>query len=146
MNSHLLNFYGFKYLGPALTVAVSHTLLASRSPCRDGLHYSGMRVPTPPRILWHAAAIIEAAEAGVEVDHVLGRHRRVPVPYARFRAWKRLYDLGYGLSAIGRRCDRDHTSILNGIRRASGQVILDTSAAWPQPPVTGGVPAPTLDH
>ena len=52
--------------------------------------------------MWHAAAIVEAAAAKVPVEFVMGRQKRLPVSMARWRAWRRLFDMGYGCSAIGR--------------------------------------------
>ena len=58
-------------------------------------------------------------ESGVSVSEILGtnRQRRIVIP--RHEIMRRAYEEGYTIEAIGAHMNRDHTSVSNGIRRAS---------------------------
>ena len=76
--------------------------------------------PTPDRV---ALAIGLAARAhGVSVREILGRRRTRKVSFARFEAMARIRALNFNgrtpsLPQIGAWLGRDHTSVLNGLRR-----------------------------
>lgn len=95
------------------SIAAAHQIIESwpsrpRGNCSNSI--------TPPLILWRAVAIVEAAQGGVLASEVMSRELNRKVCKARFMAWRRLREMGYGLSGIGRRTGRDHTSVLYGIR------------------------------
>lgn len=53
----------------------------------------------------------------VTVDEMIGKRRFGHLTAARFEAYAAAYKAGKSLSQIGRFFNRDHTTILNGIRR-----------------------------
>lgn len=69
--------------------------------------------PTAQAAVAAVADVWEQPEAGIIGKR---RYRHLTVP--RFFAWLLLDDAGLTVDQIGRDFDRDHTSILNGIRRA----------------------------
>ena len=73
----------------------------------------------PSRARYVSVLAEECLDAGVSLKAALdhGSKRRVDcIP--RHKAWKRLVDAGYSLPGIGLAAGYDHTSILNGVRRA----------------------------
>jgi len=66
------------------------------------------------------------AAAGQPIAEVMGKSRKAALCRVRERIWLQAYEAGYSSVRIGRVFDRDHTSILHGIRNA-------------RPPSEGGV-------
>lgn len=67
---------------------------------------------TPERIAlnvtkWH----------GVGIKDLRGPSRIPHIVAARHDWWSRLYESGLSYSEIARRCNRDHTSIMHGVRK-----------------------------
>jgi len=58
-----------------------------------------------------------ASEIGCAPEDVIGRRRNPVFVLARWRVARALRNLGYSLPKIGQQLGRDHTSILNGLRR-----------------------------
>lgn len=60
----------------------------------------------------------------VATDHfalpheIVGRTRRPTPTRARHEVWRRLRDRGFSLNEIGAMFDRDHTTVMIGIRKA----------------------------
>jgi hypothetical protein len=84
-----------------------------------------------PRLFPRAARAIVAETAthyGVGVGEMLSRRRDLVTPRARQALWARMHGrLGMSYSDIGFWCDRDHTTIMHGVRRhlariAAGEV------------------------
>jgi chromosomal replication initiation ATPase DnaA len=67
--------------------------------------------------LVEAVTLRAAIEHGVEPADIMSERRLQKIAIARMTAWKRLRDLGYSLPSIGKAYNRDHTSILSGLRR-----------------------------
>jgi hypothetical protein len=58
-------------------------------------------------------------ETGYTIEELRGRGRDRWLSWSRFECWARIYDTGgISLPQIGRYFDRDHSTILSGIRRA----------------------------
>lgn len=84
----------------------------------------GLKVPaallarrTPRERQLHVVARV-AARYGLTAADLLGRDRRDHVARARWHAWYQLRcQFGSSLNQIGRLFDRDHTTILYGLRR-----------------------------
>lgn len=56
-------------------------------------------------------------EHGISLGQFFGYCRPHPIVVARQKAYARMYsELGYTYSMIGRICNRDHSTILYGIR------------------------------
>lgn len=53
----------------------------------------------------------------IEVTHILGKRRFPSFCRARFEVYHKAQKAGFSLSEIGQFFDRDHTTIINGIRR-----------------------------
>ena len=66
---------------------------------------------------YRSVVIEEATKAGVCHQDALSGKRYNGICYARFRAWRRLRDMGYSLPGIGAVSGKHHTSILHGIRQ-----------------------------
>lgn len=62
-----------------------------------------------------------SVETGVSVDHIMSRRRTDRISRARFQVYRRLRDLGWNLSEIGRQMGRDHSTITHGLKRAKEQ-------------------------
>jgi hypothetical protein len=58
-----------------------------------------------------------AREVGCTPEEVFGRRRRHVLVLARWRVARELRNRGYSLPKIGQQLGRDHTSILNALRR-----------------------------
>ena len=58
-----------------------------------------------------------AMDLGLSLDEILGPTRRQPITRARQLIMYRAHQAGHSLSHIGRCLNRDHTSVLWGIRR-----------------------------
>ncbi|MFA5186375.1 MAG: helix-turn-helix domain-containing protein [Patescibacteria group bacterium] len=68
----------------------------------------------------------------VTVDEILGRRRLHRICHARHVIWATLYNRGHwSLPQLGLLFERDHTTILNGVNRISGEEI---DAIDPPPP------------
>ncbi|WP_437309942.1 helix-turn-helix domain-containing protein [Sorangium sp. So ce388] len=68
-------------------------------------------------------------EGNVLIEEVFSRSRRAHIARARHRLWLWLHvEKGWSYPAIGDRFDRDHTTIMSGVRAAAQDL---------------GVPAPT---
>lgn len=65
--------------------------------------------------LLHALVEDAAREAGVTVAQILGPQRAL-APF-RWRAMKRAHEAGFSLPQIGRAFNRDHTTVLHGLRK-----------------------------
>lgn len=70
---------------------------------------------TRQQVLTLATAVM--AETGVSVDAMLGRSRVARVSDARQRLWAALWRAGWSIGEIGRTLDRDHTTVMAGLRR-----------------------------
>lgn len=71
-----------------------------------------------------------AAEFNITLEQLIGESRQAPIVLARFAAMalaSRL--LGYSLPRIGRLLRRDHTTVLNGIRRITAMAEDDPALA-----------------
>ena len=68
--------------------------------------------------LFHRMAVESAKKHGIQSSVIFGRGRRSRAVLARQEAFWRAYnETGASLTEIGRFWDRDHTTILHGIRR-----------------------------
>lgn len=56
---------------------------------------------------------------------ILGKDRFHFLMPARFAVWKALKDTGCSYAQVGRWFDRDHTTIIHGVRRANQMVEQD---------------------
>lgn len=56
---------------------------------------------------------------GLDPDLIMGRSRIREAAYVRFAIWHALHNHGLSYSQIGRRFGRDHSSVLEGCRRAA---------------------------
>lgn len=54
---------------------------------------------------------------GVSVEAMLGRCRMARISDARQRLWASLWRMGWSIGELGRVFDRDHTTIMHGLRR-----------------------------
>ncbi|MDP5216710.1 helix-turn-helix domain-containing protein [Ruegeria sp. 2205SS24-7] len=61
--------------------------------------------------------VIVAVKHGLCPQKLRGHERTRDYTSARFEAFKKSRDLGYTLPQIGRFWNRDHTSVLHGLRR-----------------------------
>lgn len=57
-----------------------------------------------------------AAKHGLTPQQILGHNRRRDIVRARWEAWKAARDQGWTLSKIASEFNRDHTTILHGLR------------------------------
>lgn len=73
-----------------------------------------------PRLVCVQQIARDVARAyGVPVAQIMGARRQRPIVAARHEVMRRAYAAGLSLTDIGASMRRDHTSVLNGIRRAS---------------------------
>lgn len=79
---------------------------------------------TTPQAVFQAVA----AAFGVPSDFANHRSRNIHYAYARFAAWKILRDSSclMTLQVIADASDRDHGSIIHGVRRAAELIDSDT--------------------
>lgn len=62
-------------------------------------------------------AFIAATEHGTTVAAIMGERRDTATVQARWTIWRWLHDDGFSLAQIGRWTNRDHTSVIHGLRR-----------------------------
>jgi chromosomal replication initiation ATPase DnaA len=65
-------------------------------------------------------AKLAADRYGVTVDAIFSERRRRAEVLARRDAWRMARTLGWSLPEIGERFNRDHTTILHGLRQIGG--------------------------
>ena len=58
-----------------------------------------------------------ASKHGVPEKLITGYNREAHIVAARFEAWRIARKLGWSLPRIGREFKRDHTTIMNGLRK-----------------------------
>jgi chromosomal replication initiation ATPase DnaA len=63
---------------------------------------------------------------GVSVEDILGNSRSEDICDARHVYWYALKQSGFSYSAIGRLCEREHSTIYAGIRRVEQLKYSDT--------------------
>lgn len=68
----------------------------------------------PPRVRLYAC--IAAAEHHVNIGEVLGSSRTRPAVLARWDVMRRLRNDGFSTPQIGRWLDRDHSTVVYGLR------------------------------
>ena len=78
-----------------------------------------------PRERVHSIVRDVAAEYEVAAKDIFGTTRLRPAAWARQEVFRRLNDFGYSLSWIGRVFDRDHTTVLHGVRAARTRAEMD---------------------
>jgi hypothetical protein len=69
-----------------------------------------------PRVRLYAC--IAAANHGTSIARIMGEGRCRPEVLARREIWRRLHDDGFSLAAIGRFTNRDHSTVIHGLRKA----------------------------
>ena len=87
----------------------ARSLQALRTGCQN------TRRPSPTR--YRRMIEQEAARSGLSVREVLEGRRQKTDARARMRVWRELYQQGFSLCGIAWAANRDHTSILSGVRR-----------------------------
>ena len=65
-----------------------------------------------------------ARVCGLTVKQVMSKSRKTEFVEARWLAYRILYPMGYSLISIGRIFNRDHGTVLNGLRKM--QDMIDT--------------------
>lgn len=80
----------------------------------------------PPMHLVRALATSHAFAAGISPELLMSPVHSWRVAHPRMRVWKDLRDRGYSLPGIGAVFDRDHTTIMSGLKRLAK---LDLEAA-----------------
>lgn len=73
-----------------------------------------MKRAIPPRVRLYAC--IAAAEQHVHIGEVLGQSRTRPAVLARWSVMRRLRNDGFSTTQIGRWLDRDHSTVIYGLR------------------------------
>ena len=58
-----------------------------------------------------------AANLGLTVEELTGKYRKQLLCAARQAYWLHLHSQGYGYSEIGRMFNRNHVTVMHGIRR-----------------------------
>jgi hypothetical protein len=111
----------FSTLGRQISVFAAHAILAQAPRAKTFSHPNCPLSQTPPKLLWHAAATLEAMKADISLDLLMSYKRKNGVQEARWRAWEHLHKKGYGWSAIGRRVDRDHSTVWAALKRLRGE-------------------------
>jgi hypothetical protein len=91
--------------------------LAKRAPAPAGQGGRRVRALTPRVRLY---ACIAAANHGTTIARVLGESRARRETAARREVWRRLYDDGFSYAAIGRFTDRDHATVMHGLKKILG--------------------------
>lgn len=64
------------------------------------------------------AISVVSGQTGVSREKILGRRRTEDVAKARHQVWKMLHEDGWSFSRIARRFNRDHTTIMHGVKKA----------------------------
>lgn len=72
-------------------------------------------------------AVRAAQKYHVPLDHVLGRRRTAPVVQARHELWVFVYELVPSTTVVGEIFDRDHTTILVGMRQHCDREAVRTA-------------------
>lgn len=91
----------------------------------------------PP--VWRTILSEVAKKHGFRVDDILGIRRNVPLVTARHEAmWRIYWETTYSLPAIGRIFNRDHTTILHGVRKVGltaehPSPVRQAQPAWGEP-------------
>jgi chromosomal replication initiation ATPase DnaA len=75
-----------------------------------------VKAPAWDRWGWMVESV--AARHGVSVEDILGRARTKLISEARHDLMACLWGSGLAFAEIGRMLDRDHTTIISGVRRA----------------------------
>lgn len=112
------------YKPPAPVVEVAPAPVAPKPPAK--LSKRGM----PPKVRRIAAAV--ARKYGVSIGALIAKYDRKGLADARHEAWYlvRFYT-DASLPMVGAWFDRDHTTIMNGIRRHEERLLNDTDlTAW----------------
>ena len=65
----------------------------------------------------------------VSREEITGRNRTRSVSLARHDLWQRLRELGFSYVEIGRLFERNHTTVLHGVRAWETQMLAVRSAA-----------------
>jgi hypothetical protein len=95
----------------------------------------------PPRRCLRCFAIEAAEEVGVPLAIILGDCRKRHIAYARFRVWEKAYEQGWSTTKIAQFFgDRDHTTVIHGLRRAKELGLRDRK---PRPPAAAQPPLST---
>lgn len=92
----------------------------------EDIRARGAETPLPPTYdggppPWAVDELVHAVAAhyGVSGDDIRGRRRYQPIAHARSEVWRVLHDeRGMSLPWIGRMFDRDHSTVLSGVRAA----------------------------
>lgn len=66
---------------------------------------------------------------GFSIKDLIGQDRRRPVALARFEAWAALHAIGWSTPRIGRKFNRDHSTIVHGIQRHKAIALARQEAA-----------------
>lgn len=74
-----------------------------------------------------------AHESGYSLKFLRGHHRSPSIVKVRWECYAKAYSLGYSLPEIGRFFNRDHTTVLHGIRRYMG-MPADAKRKGEKPP------------
>lgn len=71
-----------------------------------------------------------SVRTGIPVDHILGCSRVHDIAIVRQLYWKLLrIKKGYTVKLIGRLCERDHSTIVNGIKHVDGLLEINDEYA-----------------
>ena len=70
----------------------------------------------------HAIAEQTAREYFVSLDELRGPSRRRNLVVPRWVAMKRIYERGFSITRIGRYLNRDHTTIVHGLKKMRAEV------------------------
>ena len=74
-------------------------------------------VPDQPKLSWREILHAVARKHNIPVDWILSERRSGPIVLARQEAMYRIYEeTTLSLPGIGSRLNRDHTTVLHGIR------------------------------
>ncbi len=73
------------------------------------------RAPSVSRVERYAVEV--AAAYGIAASDVMGTARTADFVSARWAMWKRLFDDGFSMAAIGRAVGRHHTTVMHALRK-----------------------------
>ena len=59
---------------------------------------------------------------GIEMTDLFSEDRHIPIPWARFFCYHKLYDLGMTCTDMARLFKRDHSTVLSGIKKAKNLI------------------------
>lgn len=110
-----------------------------------------MRAVSPAR---YKRMLLEYAERYNINPNLLAISRKPKYCHVRWRIFKELHDMGFGLSAIGRVSLFDHTTVMSGLRRLADitaittaeRATINTAPAQDISPAVGTSGATYLDH